>query len=108
MPSAGRNASRVASPPRGRRGVAPPPRLPPRGRAAIAAGPRRASQIAGKNYRLLISELYDMIEPKDCRFKCKQDKIVLLLKCGTPIVPFSSWQKLSSGAADPEFNNNMR
>lgn len=68
-------------------------------------GPRsfdlRVQGLRGSNFRLRITELYDMIEPAKCKFRVKQDKIVLFLKCGTPCVPFSSWQKLSSGASDP-------
>jgi len=42
-----------------------------------------------------------MIDPPRCRCRVKKDKVVLLLKTGHPAVPFSAWQKLSSGAADP-------
>ena len=53
------------------------------------------------NQRLLVPELYDVIVPARCRCRVKKDKVVLLLKTGPPVVPFSAWQKLSSGAADP-------
>ena len=55
----------------------------------------------GVNQRLLVPELYDVIVPARCRCRVKKDKVVLLLKTGPPVVPFSAWQKLSSGAADP-------
>ena len=55
----------------------------------------------GVNQRLLVPELYDVIVPARCRCRVKKDRVVLLLKTGPPVVPFSAWQKLSSGAADP-------
>ena len=55
----------------------------------------------GVNQRLLVPELYDVIVPARCRCRVKKNKVVLLLKTGPPVVPFSAWQNLSSGAADP-------
>ena len=59
----------------------------------------RVDGLGGKNYRLKIPELYDMIEPDKCKYRIKKNKVVLVLKAGTPCVPFSAWQKLSSSAA---------
>ena len=59
----------------------------------------RVDDLNGANYRLKIPELYDVIEPEKSRFRIKKNKIVLILKTGIPVVPFSSWQTLTSGAA---------
>ena len=57
----------------------------------------------GVNQRLLVPELYDVIVPARCRCRVKKDKVVVLLKTGPPVVPFSAWQKhgRAPGAADP-------
>jgi hypothetical protein len=75
----------------------------PKGAVSVHFGERSFDlKVRGAvNRRLVVPELYDMIDPPRCRCRVKKDKVVLLLKTGHPAVPFSAWQKLSSGAADP-------
>ena len=69
---------------------------------AVDFGPRsfdvRVEGLGGANYRLKIPELYDVVDPDKCKFRVKRDKLVLTLKTGIPVVPFSSWQTLTSGS----------
>lgn len=71
-------------------------------RVAVDFGPRsfdvRVEGLGGANYRLKIPELYDVVDPDKCKFRVKRDKLVLTLKTGIPVVPFSSWQTLTSGS----------
>ena len=52
--------------------------------------------------RLLVPELYDMIDPPKCKFRVKPDRLVIILKTGPSVVPFSTWSKLNANTSDPD------